>query len=182
MDWHDYFTYDPETGNLIWKERPRGHFKSAQAHSASNTKFAGLAAGTLTLSGRGFKQHTLFLMGKRQKTSRIIWEMHYGPIPEGMLIDHKDRDPSNNRLSNLRLATHEQNRHNSAKRKTDRPHTGVYPRPMKNGAMRWGSIIANGGKRKSLGSFDTIEEAKAAYDEVAMRNRGEFIPKATATC
>ena len=40
---------------------------------------------------------------------RVIWEMHYGPIPEGYRIDHIDRDPDNNRIENLRLASRSEN-------------------------------------------------------------------------
>lgn len=49
---------------------------------------------------------------------RVVWTVAHGPIPEGMVIDHIDGDPSNNNLSNLRLATSNQNGHN--KRAVDR--------------------------------------------------------------
>lgn len=44
---------------------------------------------------------------------RIIWELHNGPIPEGMVIDHIDRNRSNNQLSNLRLVDYSQNSANT---------------------------------------------------------------------
>lgn len=49
--------------------------------------------------------------GKRKfsKVHRIVWEVHNGPIPAGMEIDHIDMDKTNNHISNLRLVTHAEN-------------------------------------------------------------------------
>lgn len=43
---------------------------------------------------------------------RAVWEYHNGAIPEGLMIDHIDRDRSNNNISNLRLVTPKGNRAN----------------------------------------------------------------------
>ena len=51
--------------------------------------------------------------GRLFKAHRIIWYLHHGDMPD--LIDHRDTDPSNNRIKNLRRATEGQNRHNSKK-------------------------------------------------------------------
>ena len=40
----------------------------------------------------------------------IVWEEHYGAIPEGMQIHHKDFDKTNNDISNLQLVTAEDHR------------------------------------------------------------------------
>lgn len=40
---------------------------------------------------------------------RAIWETFNGPIPEGMEIDHKHGDRSDNRLSELQCVTHIEN-------------------------------------------------------------------------
>jgi len=47
---------------------------------------------------------------------RVVWEAAYGPIPEGMQIDHLDADAGNNALSNLDLVTPQQNRARQAQR------------------------------------------------------------------
>src|ERR1019366_9700233 len=33
----------------------------------------------------------------------VVWEEHYGPIPEGVEVHHKDEDKLNNHISNLAL-------------------------------------------------------------------------------
>lgn len=40
---------------------------------------------------------------------RIVWELHNGPIPEGLVIDHIDGNTSNNRLNNLRCISSKDN-------------------------------------------------------------------------
>jgi hypothetical protein len=47
--------------------------------------------------------------------SRQIWIWHYGAIPDGMFIDHEDRNPLNNRIDNLRCAHAVQNAWNTKK-------------------------------------------------------------------
>lgn len=56
---------------------------------------------------------------------RIMWEAFYGPIQEGLQINHKDEDKTNNILSNLELCTAKYNmnygtrtKRSSEKRKT----------------------------------------------------------------
>jgi len=42
--------------------------------------------------------------------------MTYGPIPDGLVIDHIDGNPANNRLDNLRLSTTRLNAYNAKAR------------------------------------------------------------------
>lgn len=48
---------------------------------------------------------------------RLVWETFVGPIPKGKEIDHIDDDPSNNKLSNLKIETHKRNVHKSSRKK-----------------------------------------------------------------
>jgi hypothetical protein len=40
---------------------------------------------------------------------RVIWEEHYGAIPEGKFIDHINGNKTDNRLENLQLLTNTEN-------------------------------------------------------------------------
>ena len=79
--------------------------------------------------------------------------MANGKIPNGMEIDHIDRDKQNNKLSNLRVVTPHENMLNCA----DRP--SKFGRGIKQTASgKFGARTHD----KWLGSFDTVEEAQAA--------------------
>ena len=49
---------------------------------------------------------------------RIIYEAHFGKIPDNLVIDHIDRNPENNDISNLRLVPQSINTTNITKRGT----------------------------------------------------------------
>lgn len=98
----------------------------------------------------------------RRDVHRIVWELHNGEIPEGMFIDHIDRDKFNNKISNLRLATHHQNNTNA---KIDKRNTtsvgGVRLREYKDKAPSFVATWVEGGVQKCK-SFST---SKYGYDE-----------------
>lgn len=94
----------------------------------------------------------------------IIWLMLTGVWPQEY-IDHKDGDGYNNRPYNIREATPKQNIANSDHGK-DR---GIEVHGNKFRVRFWVN-----GSRKELGSFSTIEAARAAYRIEAEKQHGEF--------
>ena len=73
-------------------------------------------------------------------------------------VDHIDRDTTNNRPWNLRIATRRQNCQNRGDFKG-----GV----QQNKSGTWKARMRINGKQKSLGSYPTREEAERVYREAA---------------
>lgn len=87
------------------------------------------------------------------------------------MVDHKDRDPMNDRIENLRLATAWQNQLN--KRKTKKNKSG-YKGVCKTRGGRWVASITIDYKPTRLGTFDDPAEAHAAYVAAAKARDSEF--------
>ncbi len=43
--------------------------------------------------------------GYRIRKTRYVWEQHYGKIPKGILIHHKNKIKDDDRIENLQLVT-----------------------------------------------------------------------------
>lgn len=87
-------------------------------------------------------------------------------------IDHKDGNPRNNQLLNLRPATNTQNQMNSKIQSNNKSgYKGVYWCKL---MQKWKARIQVNGKRIHLGYFDDPKEAHEAYCTAADQYFGEF--------
>jgi hypothetical protein len=102
---------------------------------------------------------------------RIIWKMEHGIDPP-MRVDHKDRNPLNNRITNLRLATQSQNLANSKMLRNNT--SGIRGVILDKRSGKWLARMSVMNRSKHIGSFATPEEAKAAYQNAAIALHGEF--------
>lgn len=85
---------------------------------------AGTIAGSLRADNTGVpRQVVVGFKNKYYRAHRIVYKMHHGYIDPTLVVDHKDGNPWNNKISNLVLKTHKSNMQNSHMRK-DNP-TGV---------------------------------------------------------
>lgn len=158
------FDYDPENGVLTWKTRPREHFATDQAWKRWNTLFASKAAGSLD---NGYCRISLDAVD--HKAHRIIWKWVKREEPPEM-IDHKDGNPSNNRLSNLRATMyHGQAWNRRARKDNTSGRQGVW-----RGEGKWQAGICVKGHRRHLGLFASAEEASVVYEAAARELFGEF--------
>lgn len=85
-------------------------------------------------------------------------------------VDHVNGDGLDNRRTNLRRATHQQQAMNTRKRAGC---TSQFKGIHRSG-RKWVALIKTAGRQMRLGSFDNEEDAARAYDAAAREHFGEF--------
>ena len=145
--------YDPASGILTWKPRPRDMFANNDLRICNtwNTRYAGKEA-LGSVDANGYKVGNL--VSAPAKAHRIIWKLVHGDEPNGQ-IDHVNGVRHDNRIANLRLSDQCENQRNAGLRIDNKSgHAGVHVR-------KDGKIIAYicG---KYIGVFQTVAAADAA--------------------
>lgn len=102
---------------------------------------------------------------------RLAWFYVKGIWPEHD-IDHKDLDSSNNKWTNIRLATRQQNNANSKTHKNNT--SGSKGVSFIKKTKRWRAYIRVNYKFIHLGTYPTLNKAASAYDKAALRHFGKF--------
>lgn len=143
--------YDPDTGVWVWIVGPSNAIKS------------GSIAGKIV--GGGYRQITL--LGWHYYAARLAWFYMTGEWPAER-VDHVNRIRDDNRWANLRLATESDQ---CANRQIQSNNTSGYK------GVSWS--IGNGKwdvrvNRFHVGYYDSLEEAVAIRDSIAIEFQGDF--------
>lgn len=150
------FSYNPDTGILTQKIK------------TNNRVNVGDEAGDISPS-TGYRR--VCINRKRYSVHRIIWLYVYGHMPTSV-IDHINMIRDDNRIENLRLATHSENHWNIGKYKNNT--TGFKGVTWCKTNKKFKSQIRIKGKTFNLGSFDDPELAAKAYQDFALKHHGDF--------
>lgn len=163
MKVHDFVYYND--GNLIHKERPRGYFKDERCYQRHLRKVGKIADREKLNRARGQKYKTVFFNGYKFMSHRIIWELFNHEIPDGMHVDHINRDSMDNRIDNLRLVTNEQNARNRRVMKKNK--SGKQGVSMTKSG-KWIAVINSGGNQVYLGTYKHKQSAINARVEAEL--------------
>jgi hypothetical protein len=139
--------YDPETGVMTWRA-------------------SGKPAGDI--HPRGYVQ--IWINSRKYLRHHLAFLYAHGRWATAS-VDHVNGDPSDDRLCNLREATHAQNMWNKGRSKSN---TSGFKWVTRSG-RKWKALLQTNGRKYYVGLFDTPEEAHAEAVKVASRLHGEFL-------
>lgn len=143
--------YDLNTGIFTWRI------------SISNRIRVGEIAGVLHHTG----YIHIRIAGTPYPAHKLAWFHVHG---EWQLVDHKDRNKSNNVYDNLRVA----NKYQNASNKATYSNNGLGIKGIRQRGSKFEARIQHKGYPLYLGTFDTLEEAIEARQEAAKEYFGEF--------
>jgi len=130
--------FEYKDGMLFWKMSPHQKIK------------VGERAGSI--GGTGYRKIQLFK--KTYKEHRLVWLWHY-PLNDDEILDHIDRDKTNNKIENLRVLSQSENNRNSER--CNNSITGIQKFHNK-----WKAFYWHNRKNHYLGHFETLEDAQEA--------------------
>ena len=142
-------TYDADTGEFYWRLRQGARKAGAKAGCFDKLKYV-----VIRLDWRLYKAH------------RLAWLYHYGEWP-GTIVDHINRNPSDNRIVNLRDVSQSVNSHNAKARAGSS--SGVAGVRWRRDRNHWIATIRVGYVQHYLGSFSDLGAAVSARKAAEQR-------------
>lgn len=150
------YDYDPETGEFTLKLPRRGNPENSLVVGRRATSRQKVGYDVLCIKYEGVYY--------RVYAHRAAWAMVHGEWPS-LHLDHADGVKSNNRISNLRQATNQENTRNRGRNVNNT--SGYKGVTFCKRCKKWEASVKVSGARKFLGYFPTPEEAsevRVAHD------------------
>lgn len=166
--------YEPDTGQMFWNVRPASMFPtsgrggSAGCAARWNACHANAEA-FCAVNSRGYRTGTL--LNAHAAAHRVAWTLFYGEWPSSE-IDHVNGNRADNRISNLRSATPQQNACNRGMRSDNK--SGVKGVSWFAASRKWKATIAASGRQHYLGLFHDIADAERAVLDARATLHGLF--------
>jgi hypothetical protein len=154
-DVRDVLCYRPDTGEFRWTYDCKKHRSGDLAGTKNRAGYLCIRIGD-----------------KLYYAHRLAFLVMTGSFPS-RVVNHADGNKANNAWNNLREATRSQS--NGSRRRTSAS-SGLKGAYFSKQIGRWYSRIGADGKDTFLGTFDTKEDAHAAYREHAAKLFKEFSP------
>lgn len=146
--------FDYKDGNLIRKVKTSNRVNVGDVVGSNN--------------GNGYLR--MAVLGKYFYVHRIIFMWNFGYFPNE--IDHIDGNRTNNKIENLREATHSENGKNLTLRKSNK--VGINGVRFDADRNKWYSSICVNKKKKHLGRFVNLEDAISARKKAENEFFGEW--------
>lgn len=150
---HFSFYFEYRDGQLFWA-----------IDMPPNAKAGERAGG---VKNNGYREVSFY--GHRYLEHRIVYALHTGEMPE--FIDHINGNKSDNRIENLRPATHAENMRNRKAYKNNKLGLKGVSQESPNS---FNATIYVDGKPINLGNYSTPEKAYASYCNAVKLYHGDF--------
>jgi hypothetical protein len=145
--------YLPVSGVFRWRRQPYSLKYGRVAGSRQNR----------------YGHREIRVLGRSYLAHRLAWLHFYGEWPT-LNIDHRNGDPGDNRIFNLREADQT---HNNANARKPKHNTSGFKGVGRRGT-RWRAVIYKQRQQFNLGLYDTPKEAAEAYATAARQLYGAF--------
>lgn len=149
------------------KEIPLSQGKVALVDDADYDRL--VAMGKWHLGGHGYAVRSLYFKKPCGKKSyrHILMHRVIMDCPDGMVVDHINCNPLDNRKANLRICSHAENTRNQKIPKNNS--SGFKGVHWRKDVRKWRSRIRLDGKLKYLGLFDCPMQAARCYNNAALK-------------
>lgn len=126
------------------------------------------ASPLLTVDRTGHKHHIALMHRFLMQLTHPDFDM----FDTSVSIDHKDRNPLNNAIDNLRFCTHSQNCCNRVRTDSRSGYPGVLL--TKNKRKPWRVVIRENGNAHDLGTYERLKDAVEVRNRGVAKYHGEF--------